>query len=275
MSALATNNAGLSVREGSQRVNVAYTGQTIYNGSFVRKDSTYGKLYPLSTAAGVFAGIAMGINPPAALGGDGEIALSRSGQIKLGLSGVTYTDIDKPVYCSTDNPADATLTFTTGAKQIGTVGSLVFDGSGLVANYAWVSYDVDKQEGAALIERMASLRALAVTGTTETEVYRCPTGKRAVLLSADVETDAQLAHTTSAVLTVSKVSGTIRTTALSTATVDVNATALTVDTVTALTIATAGVTLAAGERLMASITSVGTNTVGSLKVCAKLAESPA
>jgi hypothetical protein len=278
MTALAAAFAALKVGTGDLVTRYTKASTAVYQGGFVQKDAN-GDIAPLdTTTTSSFDGVAT--QSATSTQTTREIQVTKRGRVLCAITGVTRADIGKPVYCSTDNPNDATLAYSASAKQVGWVSNLEYSPvtGAFVANKCWVYFDADLIAGQAQVFIVGhNMRTLV--GTVEECNYRVPVGRKATLISFDFEYDAKPNYATSSVLKMTKVTGTTRTTMLNAASININNQANpAIDTVqnNALSGTPADLSLAANDRIMASVTQVGAETTpGNVKAYALVAEMAA
>lgn len=270
MAALANNNVGTKTKEGAAATREVVAAGTVFGGSLMQRD-TNGKSNPVSSAAGIFDGVApigSGISSTAT---DRKIVPAKKGCILATLTSVTVADLGKPVWAPTDNPLDLTLTFTAGAKMVGYVDSLEYNSSGAIANTAWVYFDATLFGELFEHQEKTSPAIIPIAGTVREMIYKVPTGKNSQLYEVNWQQQIKPNFATSATLQLNRVRGAVRTALITP--VDVNNVVTAVDTPTAAVLTNVFELLIAGDCLEAQIVTVGgLTTAGKLNIHTNLQE---
>lgn len=185
--------------------------------------------------------------------GDKYVNVQRKGVFKFAASGITIAHLGRKVWFSDDQ----TVTLT--APAAGTGGIYAGRIENVDAEGVWVRIDDATVNHIRKVPFAMQPAPLGAAGTNRIKGYQCPAGAKAYLVSASYSYSVKPNFATSAVLILSKLSATVRTTMLNAANKDVNNTTPAVDTPTALTLTAtpADLELNAGDQIEASITAVG------------------
>lgn len=159
MSALASSNAASRPRVRGARIGEAKASTAVYGYSLVMRGSD-DKIVPLiSSTIGVFEGV-LSQDTILSTATERKCTIAREGQFLMPITGAAITKIDMPVFCSTDNPADATLTYTEGAKKIGRLVELEYDAAGAITGKGWVEIETGLAANQNVIEHNTASRTL-------------------------------------------------------------------------------------------------------------------